>query len=71
MENRRQDPYKLFKTTLHGAMGLLYVIIGVMVVTKQWFMFELQPLVAYGLGILAVAYGAFRCYRGYTLFKED
>lgn len=69
--NKKQDPSKMFRVILHIAMGLIYLIVGVLVIVRQWFLIELQPLAAWSMGILIIIYGAFRCYRGYIMYLDD
>lgn len=46
-------------------MGLAYVIMGVLVINKNWFLVKLQTTAALGLGSLLILYGIFRTYRAY------
>jgi hypothetical protein len=67
----RRDPFKLLKTGLHSAMGLMYLIVGVMVILYNWFIVDLDPLIAWAMGITVILYGVFRTYRAYTIYKEE
>jgi hypothetical protein len=65
------SPFLAFKLTLHIVMGLMYVIVGSCIIYYQWFLTQLEVYVAWSLGILAILYGLFRCYRGYQLLNEE
>jgi predicted membrane chloride channel (bestrophin family) len=67
----RRDPFKLLKTGMHSAMGLMYLIIGVMVILYQWFIVDLDPIVSWVLGITVILYGVFRTYRAYNIYKDE
>lgn len=68
---KRRDPFKHLKTGLHAAMGLMYIIVGFMIISYQWFLIDLEPLAAWPLGILIILYGAFRGYRAYAIYQEE
>lgn len=68
---KRRDPFKHLKSGLHAAMGLMYVIVGVMAIYYQWFIVDLEQLLAWGLGIVVILYGIFRTYRAYTIFTDE
>lgn len=56
---------------MHSAMGMMYIIIGIMVISYQWFILNLDPLVSWALGVVFMLYGIFRTYRAYTIYKEE
>lgn len=67
----KRDPFKLLKTGMHSAMGLMYILIGVMVISYQWFIVNLDPMVSWAMGIVVILYGIFRTYRAYSIYKEE
>lgn len=56
---------------MHSAMGIMYLIIGVMVISYNWFIVDLKPLIAWALGITVILYGLFRTYRAYAIYKDE
>ncbi|MDP5121036.1 MAG: hypothetical protein NWQ46_05545 [Spirosomaceae bacterium] len=67
----KRDPFKLLKTGMHSAMGLMYLIVGAMVIKYQWFIVGLEPLISWLLGITVFLYGLFRSYRAYIIYREE
>lgn len=67
---KRGNSLKHLRAALHAAMGFMYVIVGVMVVYYQWFIFDLKLFAAWGMGIVVVSYGIFRFFRVYAIYKE-
>lgn len=67
----RRDPFKLLKTGLHSAMGVMYLIVGFMVIKYQWFIVDLEPLLSWLMGITVLLYGGFRTYRAYVIYREE
>jgi hypothetical protein len=51
------------KRPLMSFIGFAYVLLGIYVINKQWFLTKLDPIFAYGLGLVLIAYGAFRVFR--------
>lgn len=54
-------------------MGLIYAIVGALLVSSKYLGLELAfppPDVIMIFGAFAVLYGVFRIYRGYKLYKE-
>lgn len=59
--------YSSFRTSLDIAMGAIYIILGVILVSlRQFGALELSTTSAWVLGAAMVLYGAFRIYRGIT-----
>ncbi|MBL7691016.1 MAG: hypothetical protein JNM41_05455 [Flavipsychrobacter sp.] len=59
--------YSSFRTSLDIAMGAIYIILGVILVSlRQFGALELSATSAWVLGAAMVLYGAFRIYRGIT-----
>lgn len=59
--------YSSFRTSLDIAMGAIYIILGVILVSLHYFgTVELSTTSAWVLGSAMVLYGAFRIYRGIT-----
>ncbi len=57
--------YSAFRTSLDIGMGAIYIIMGAIVLSIKYFgVVELSPTMAIFLGVLLLAYGAFRIYRG-------
>lgn len=56
---------------MHSAMGLMYLIVGAMVIKYQWFIVGLEPLISWLLGITVFLYGLFRSYRAYIIYREE
>lgn len=52
-------------------LGVLYgVLAGYIILTKSFARQPLAPGVAYGLGALLLAYGVFRIWRGFQLYRQ-
>jgi len=43
----------------------------VMVILYNWFIVDLDPLIAWAMGITVILYGIFRTYRAYIIYKEE
>lgn len=69
--SKRQAPFKMLKMFLHLFMALIYVAVGVLTITYNWFAIELEQPVAIILGVLLISYGSFRAYRGYKNYIEE
>jgi hypothetical protein len=54
---------KNIKRLFFLAMAIAYVIMGVLVIQKQWFLVKLERNPSLVLGILLMAYGLFRGFR--------
>ena len=69
----RTDAYSRFRSSLHIAMGIIYVLLGSSVLDMRYFgAIELNPGVAYTLGAIMLAYGLFRVFRGMSqLLKKN
>lgn len=60
------------RATMHIGMGILYLVIGTMVLyVKHFGMVELSAMMAYPLGILMLAYGVFRIWRGFKDLRTN
>jgi hypothetical protein len=59
--------YKNVRAVLHIGMGGIYLLFGFIIATYKNFMTrELGTGMAYAIGGLMIAYGAFRLYRGFA-----
>ncbi len=69
--NERTDAYSKFRGSLHIGMGVMYLIIGSLVLYIKYFgTMELSSGLAYTLGSLMVLYGLFRLWRGIVAIRE-
>lgn len=69
--NQTNKGYERFRSTMHIAMGVFYIIIGLFVIYIKYFgQMELPDTFAYILGGLMLAYGLFRIWRGFTDMKQ-
>lgn len=50
--------------------GFFYIVLGVFIILKQWFIIPLELYPSYGLGAIMIAYGIFRMVRAYYRLKE-
>ncbi len=50
--------------------GFFYIVLGVFIILKQWFIIQLELYPSYGLGAIMIAYGIFRMIRAYYRLKE-
>ena len=68
-QEERQGPRPVkwrFRATLHILFGILYLVFAALVIFYRKFgTFELEPVLAYGLGALLALYGIFRIWRGW------
>lgn len=70
--NERSGTYQYFRTSLDIGMGVLYIVIGGMILFVKYFgTMELSTGFAYVLGGLMVAYGIFRIYRGFQAMRNN
>jgi hypothetical protein len=70
--NGRNDAYEKFRGTLHVAMGVLYLVIGSLVLYVKYFgAMELSSGIAYTLGTMMLLYGLFRLWRGITYMRQQ
>lgn len=68
--NGSNKGYQRFKGTMHIAMGIFYLVIGLLVIYVKYFgAMELPDGFAYVLGGLMLAYGLFRIWRGFADLK--
>ena len=51
--------------------GFFYIVLGVFVIVRKWFLVALENGVSYALGILMILYGIFRIGRAIYRIKED
>ncbi len=69
--NERSQAYLRFRGSLHLGMGVVYIIIGILVLyIKHFGAIELESGIAYTLGGAAVLYGIFRLWRGFVLLRK-
>lgn len=70
--NHRQAPRNNFRSIMHIVMGLLYLGIGSTVLyLKNFGNIQLPPGLAYAIGILMLAYGGFRVWRGWKDMQQN
>ncbi len=50
--------------------GFFYIVLGVFIILKQWFIIQLELYPSYGLGAIMISYGIFRMIRAYYRLKE-
>jgi hypothetical protein len=55
------------KGVLLAIIGLAYVIMGGVVISKHWFLVKIEEMTSYGLGTILILYGLFRIFR--AIFK--
>lgn len=69
--NERNDAYLKFRGSMHMGMGVLYIIIGSLVLYIKYFgTMELSSGLAYTLGTMMVLYGIFRLWRGIVAMRQ-
>lgn len=69
--NEPRHGYNRFRATMHICMGILYAILGSVVIYLQQFgAVALAKPLAYTAGGLMIIYGAFRIWRGYRDIKD-
>ena len=52
--------------------GIFYIVLGVVVIIYKFFIINLDPNIAYPLGVLLIIYGIFRIFRAvYRLRNHD
>ena len=51
--------------------GFFYIVLGIAILFKKWFVIPLEDFATYGLGSLMVIYGLFRMIRAYYKFKQE
>lgn len=60
----------MLNSWLSLAIGVCYVILGIVVIIFKFFVFELEPIVAYALGALIIVYGITRITRAVSRLLE-
>ena len=50
--------------------GFFYMVLGVFIILKQWFLIPLELYPSYGLGAIMIAYGLFRMIRAIYRLNE-
>lgn len=55
---------------LSGFAGILYVVLGIFIIIKKFFVIPLEPTIAYALGGLMSVYGIFRIARAIHIFRN-
>lgn len=69
--NLNNRGYNTFRGTVHIGMGGLYVAIAVIVIYLQSTgTLEISKAATYGFSILAIIYGLFRMWRGWTYIRN-
>jgi uncharacterized membrane protein HdeD (DUF308 family) len=64
--SRSRKAYTQMRAGMHIGMGILYIIIGILLLYVKYFgAIELSPVLAYSLGTLMFCYGIFRIWRGF------
>lgn len=64
-DDKPNKTYTTFRTSLDVGMGVLYIMVGALVLYARYFgTLPLSPTYAYVLGGILVLYGIFRIYRG-------
>ncbi|MBP1167010.1 MULTISPECIES: DUF308 domain-containing protein [unclassified Chryseobacterium] len=51
--------------------GLFYIVLGIVVIVYKFFFTNLEPAIAYPLGVVLVIYGIFRIYRAISRIKKS
>ncbi|WP_018675167.1 DUF308 domain-containing protein [Riemerella columbina] len=51
--------------------GIIYIVLGVVVLVYKFFVIPLEDYVAYPLGILMIVYGIFRIVRAIYKIKKE
>ena len=51
--------------------GFCYMVLGVFIILKKWFLVPLEDFVSYALGALMIAYGIFRMIRAFYRLKQS
>ncbi|WP_419869720.1 C4-dicarboxylate ABC transporter [Chryseobacterium sp. CT-SW4] len=51
--------------------GFFYIVLGVVIIIYKFFFVILDPTIAYVLGAIMMAYGAFRIFRAIAKIKES
>jgi uncharacterized membrane protein HdeD (DUF308 family) len=69
--NERNTSFNRFRAIMHLAMGVFYLLIGIVIVYMKYFgTIKLDPpALAYAIGSLVIVYGLFRLWRGFTDLK--
>lgn len=63
--------YDRLRGSMHIGMGLFYLVTGVLVLYVKYFgTLQLPDMLAYALGVLMLAYGVFRIWRGVASIKN-
>lgn len=50
--------------------GFFYIVLGIFVFVRKWFLTDLEEPVAYSVGVLMVLYGIFRIIRAIYRIKQ-
>jgi uncharacterized membrane protein len=58
------------KGVLLALIGLAYVIMGITVAIKHWFLVKIDEKPAWALGTILILYGIFRIYRAINTIKK-
>lgn len=67
---RRRKPVPL-QAIIQIFVGVLYLALsGYIILTKSFVSHPLDPKIAYGVGALLLAYGAFRIWRGIKMYQQ-
>lgn len=70
-ENSKSSRIHRFQATMHLAMGLVYILLGgVVLYIKVFGTIELSEGLAYALGGMMILYGGFRIWRGISFFRR-
>ena len=62
--------YSVVKGVFLGIIAVAYIIIGIIVIIKKWFLVIIDPAPAYGLGSILMLFGLYRLYRAVQSAKE-
>lgn len=63
--NSQSTTYSKFRAIMHLTMGVFYFLFGVVIIyMKSFGTMELSSGLAYTIGVMLFAYGAFRIWRG-------
>ncbi len=52
------------------AIGFMYLLLGGVIIQKEWFVTPLKPEMFWPLSILLILYGSFRIFRAFKAFME-
>lgn len=51
--------------------GFFYAVLGVVVIIYKFFVIQLEPNIAYPLGVILIGYGIFRVFRAIKKIRDS